>query len=543
MTRVILASILALVTFRPPLPACSCAADLKAFCARDLNAIDSEQTVVFVGRATKAVGGMRDFQAQMRLLAPNQVPLPFFPGLQTGSPEASRSTIDATKEMYLQQYGSRLDDTQRAQVESAKSEQDLTELVVLISFLGRPVEFEVVENLIGDLPQSIEIFTGRGGGDCGFDFLEGETYLIEASRRPNGELHTWMCQSRVTSIAFATEDLRTLRAWKEGKPVAPRVYGVASDWTQRQDDYSSGHPPAAGVRLALSDRHQTARIAADQDGQFRFENLGRAAYDLQIEEPGWRLTRFSDGHKPIDLTAVGCAELFVSIAQEQGTIAGRVLPYPGEYLPDHLWIEAISQDPEGADPFDATAKPPDGNFEIDEIEPGDYYVAINVNNTPSGPHHPSAKSGRVWPYGPTYYPGVTDRSRAAVFHVERGQTISIEDWTLPPRLRERRVAGVAILPNGTLAGDVRLTLRRPGLSEVAEQSGPTGDDGEFVVWPLESLDYMLQAASYDSKSEVVYRGEMEISGDEEGPLVLQLEVTDEKPTDQQFFSEYTWRKD
>ena len=458
------------------------------------------------------------------------------------TPEQLREGIEAAKKWLLDQYESRLDEAQLARLRDSKSEREINEMFVQIQLLGRPVEFEVVESFVGEISRSVEVFTGRGGGDCGFDFKEGETYLIEANRRANGEWHSWLCQSRVSGIESAAEDLRTLRAWKRGKPLGPRIYGVASDWTQRQDNHSRRRPPAAGVELALSTDDHPIRAVADHDGRFQFEDLKPAVYSLSLEKPGWDLIRVSDGQKPIDLTGLGCAELSVLIAEQQGKIAGRVVPQPGEKLPDHLWIEAISKEPEAAEPFDGNARSRDGEFEIDEIEPGDYLVAINVKNSPSGPHHPSARQGRIWPYGPTYFPGVSDPIQATVFHVERGQTINLKDWMLPPRLTERRVAGVALLPSGVPAADVRILLRRPALKEAAERSGPTGGDGQFVVWPLESLEFLLEAASYDPDAEIVYRGELKISADENGPLTLHLEATDEKPTDRVFFDEYAWRK-
>src|SRR5882724_947418 len=55
-----------------------------------------------------------------------------------------------------------------------------------------------------------ELKTGRGGGDCGFDFETGESYLIYATRNDNGELLTGMCTH--TSLAeSAGADIRILR--------------------------------------------------------------------------------------------------------------------------------------------------------------------------------------------------------------------------------------------------------------------------------------------------------------------------------------------
>jgi hypothetical protein len=497
----------------------------EPFCTRDLNAIDPQQTVIFVGRVTKAEGGLRDLQEQLNKAASGGGQMPM--GLAGVIPVEPGAGVEATRNWLLRKYGRRLDESQRSRLLNATSTEALHQIAGSFALVGRPVEFEVLENLVGVLPDRIEIFTGMGSGDCGIDFVKGETYLVETFRRSNGEWHSWLCSSRVSRLEFAAEDLRTLRAWKQGNPLASRVYGVVTDWTTRQNKHPRRYPPADGVGITLSSQNAGFRTVTDKDGRFRFENLEHAIYRLELDQPGWGLTDMTEASQPIDLSSGGCADLYVTIEENQGSIKGRVLPHPGEELPQFLWIEAIPRDPRNPQPFDATAKAPGGEFEIDQIEPGEYYVSINVKNPPSGPHHRSAKYGRIWPYGPTYYPGVTDPANAAWFRVDRGQTITLSDWTLPPRLQERRMTGVARLPNGSTAPGVTIKLRRPGVEEVAEQTGPTGADGEFVVWPLETLDYEVEAVAYNRETGKVVRAKLRISADERGPLVVQLEPSDE----------------
>src|SRR5215510_7026722 len=44
----------------------------------------------------------------------------------------------------------------------------------------RLARFEVVETFRGELKAKAEIVTGLGGGDCGYPFIDGETYLVYA---------------------------------------------------------------------------------------------------------------------------------------------------------------------------------------------------------------------------------------------------------------------------------------------------------------------------------------------------------------------------
>jgi hypothetical protein len=51
---------------------------------------------------------------------------------------------------------------------------------------GRAFLFEVQSSWQGVDQPEVTIYTGTGGGDCGYDFEEGERYLVYAGKAPNG---------------------------------------------------------------------------------------------------------------------------------------------------------------------------------------------------------------------------------------------------------------------------------------------------------------------------------------------------------------------
>lgn len=63
--------------------------------------------------------------------------------------------------------------------------------------------------------EEVSIVTGRGGGDCGFHFTIGETYLVYAYGTDDNKLGTNICQ-RTAKITEAAEDIKLL-----GKGKAP----------------------------------------------------------------------------------------------------------------------------------------------------------------------------------------------------------------------------------------------------------------------------------------------------------------------------------
>lgn len=60
-----------------------------------------------------------------------------------------------------------------------------------------------------EAPHHIELTTGAGGGDCGFDFMVGESYMVYAFATADGSLVTSIC-SRTRHLRDAAEDVASL---------------------------------------------------------------------------------------------------------------------------------------------------------------------------------------------------------------------------------------------------------------------------------------------------------------------------------------------
>ena len=56
-----------------------------------------------------------------------------------------------------------------------------------------------------EIPDTLYVFSGSGGGDCGFRFTEGVRYLLFLYREPEGRLTTSMCSPSAPSAALAAE--------------------------------------------------------------------------------------------------------------------------------------------------------------------------------------------------------------------------------------------------------------------------------------------------------------------------------------------------
>jgi hypothetical protein len=71
------------------------------------------------------------------------------------------------------------------------------------------VRFKIEESWKGTLSKEATVFTGQGGGDCGYKFEVGQRYLVYAYRYNDADLGTNICQ-RTASLIEAAEDLKVL---------------------------------------------------------------------------------------------------------------------------------------------------------------------------------------------------------------------------------------------------------------------------------------------------------------------------------------------
>lgn len=106
-------------------------------------------------------------------------------------------------------------------------------------------------------------------------FREGEVWLIEAYY--DAQEQHWMtsaCQ-RTKLAAQSTENLRVLRAWRDGNRLTGRVTGYVSNFNR------STH--VSGVRVTLHGSRGTRVAVTDGSGQFSFDEVDSGLYEAAAE--------------------------------------------------------------------------------------------------------------------------------------------------------------------------------------------------------------------------------------------------------------------
>jgi hypothetical protein len=84
-----------------------------------------------------------------------------------------------------------------------------TSIEAYVRDYGFRVAVDVLQQWKGEPAKSLELRTGRGGGDCGYSFEVGQTYLVYAGRGVEGLLGVNIC-SRTVAGQDAGLDIQAL---------------------------------------------------------------------------------------------------------------------------------------------------------------------------------------------------------------------------------------------------------------------------------------------------------------------------------------------
>jgi hypothetical protein len=138
--------------------------------------------------------------------------------------------------------------------------------------------------------REIEVRTGAGGGDCGFDFRQNQNYLVYAARSAlTGRLETGIC-TRTARVEDAAPDLEYLRGLADAEPVVS-LYGMvyrdreAIPFGAELDRALDPGGPLPGVSIFIEGRRDSYQATADEFGWYEIEGLSTGRYEIRMEGP------------------------------------------------------------------------------------------------------------------------------------------------------------------------------------------------------------------------------------------------------------------
>jgi len=389
----------------------------------------------------------------------------------------------------------------------------VTEISILSRDLGdgitghrqKLVHFSIEQSFRGVQGAAVEVLTGMGSSDCGYDFKQGERFFVYAYRnKEDGKLVAGMC-SRTRPLSKASADIEYARAVASGK-TGGIIYGIVLRYTRYTYLDYGRHKGIEGVPITIEGNDRRFSLLTDDEGRFQQDGLPAGRYKVWAEPPE-NLRRLSA--QEVVVVEGGCAAADFQ-PTSLGAINGKLVNSDGEPA-SKVTIKLIPADTGGNEEMwrgreissDTDER---GFYSFNQIPPGEYVIVVNYEGQP-GLYDPR--------FPRTYHPGTGDRSQARIFSVAEGQAVEATNFRLPPQLVERTIEGIVELPDGSPAIGVRVGLEFTERRWL-EQLASVDDQGRFSLKCFEGYKYLIHAEhagnqnqSHAEPVEVLVAGENE----------------------------------
>jgi len=285
------------------------------------------------------------------------------------------------------------------------------------------VTFRAIRVYRGSQETIFVVVTGIGCGDCGFDFQEGDSYLVYAGATPSGQLFTSIC-SGTTLLDDAGPELRFLR----GEPLAPEDIetprNYPSEMMRRRTGTLCGHvygmSPAAAKNLSVSLWEMRGKqiqpciaVPADTkpDGSFCATGVPPGKYLLgadagEFSKTNTQFVGYYPGVKtaseaaPIEIKAgsnISALELPLQ-TQALYMLRGHVVTSDGSKLPADGVEVGLARDDRDPDPLsepDSQSVGADGSFSFSFVASGQYYLVAFFDPDDAGETASQWKASKI----------------------------------------------------------------------------------------------------------------------------------------------------
>ena len=309
---------------------------------------------------------------------------------------------------------------------TARDAVDHTQQINGQNFKRRAYIFHIValENFAGEqrVGEEVLVETGQGGGDCGYPFQIGDTYLVDAYVN-NGVLSTGICSITGPAVA-STPALRQLRLSASGARLPDLTGLVGIQAGSSFEDIANFHP-LEGITMTVTAIHDatTIKVITDSDGVYTLPTLLPGKYTIEAALPPNLSTWQSETiKKPLEIeipdvkgTGAACREDFMVL--HSGSISGHVVNELGEAVTG--FISAHSTDPlKSRNVVWASAGDtgPDGSFTLHFLSEGTYRLEFIEKGS----------ARKEW-----FYPGTTQRLNAGQISLGDGQHLQGVRFVIP----------------------------------------------------------------------------------------------------------------
>jgi hypothetical protein len=291
--------------------------------------------------------------------------------------------------------------------------------------------FRVDENINGLTAKQVNVYSGRGGGDCSVHFQLGHTYLVNPYEN-KGTLTAGIC-SETQPIETAEPLLSELRARRDGKRYAS-IYGRLERTQQPygSTSYEGYDQSLPDVRVELIGAGKRLSVTTDSKGVYRLYDVPAGTYRFSADlTANLELAQsiLSGPIPPVQLPIGACYQQDLS-ALPTSRIRGRVVG------PDGLPVKNVgvalfrsdrySERETGWWEYQGEGK---GYFEFKNVAPGTYVLVVHNSDRPD-PDQPFAR---------TFYPSALDLNSATPIVVGDGEQVLNADIHVKPDRATREI--------------------------------------------------------------------------------------------------------
>jgi hypothetical protein len=345
--------------------------------------------------------------------------------------------------------------------------------------------FRIDEAFRGVKTAEIEVRTGMGGGDCGYNFKLGERYLVYASfDAANGFYGTSIC-TRTRPVSDAGEDLDYIRGLKDREPGATLSGEIRRYRRNLETEGTQQLGPLANIEISVKGESRSFTTRTDEQGRYQLTRLEPGEYVVRAELPS-ELSTY-DSERKTKLNDRACSVVSFQV-MDNGRISGRVLDADGKPAAKMMLnlIPASQADSTRPNSLYAEADV-EGRYELKFVPPGNYLLGIRLNAL-NGPESVETAYPRF------YYPGVVTSTEAAVVTIGEGTVLKDVNLRLPPQLVKRVISGKVLFPDGRPAAKANVAHFETTYAARGLAYGLSADEqGNFSFEGYEGISYYVSA--------------------------------------------------
>lgn len=374
----------------------------------------------------------------------------------------------------------------------------------------------VVERVFkGDVKVGDELIIGQGDGvSCAMVFEEESIgnkilFYLNSPRSDYKESNTPLdsktdkysrvsfCGRSVRNAGKATDDLLFLEKADQVSDKS-RVSGTLYNWRDLLN--------TSEIYINISGKDKTYKIKTDKNGVYEIYDLPKGEYTLEPQIPkGWKIDGFNyfrgspSISSIIDRTkhaiSVGLREkehigINFSFAIDNA-IRGKVLSPTGKPM-ENVCLDAVSVESKEKDYRGYRGCTNEkGEYEIDEISPGNYFLVLNGDG----------KIDSDEPFNTLFYPGVSNRKNSGVVSIEIGKFLRDIDIQIPKLVELIQVSGKLIYSNEKPFPNEWVEFKPTETDKFDSSRTKTDEQGNF------SLKVPKGASGFLSSNDYVYSGE------------------------------------